>query len=243
MYINGNGALFDTGAIMVRTAPLAQCITDERWRILTVDDAYTELLGRSRAELVGRSPLEFTAPIDQAFNDILLQRLERDGRAFAITKRYVRGDGALQWVSNHVSTFRDGLGPHRLMATCEVRSEPEIGNDLGRLRRDAINLLRTMGSAKRGFGEDLIGSPALEALLHLHLAEMEGRSLTPRCIAVLIAQPEATTVRWLKLLEQRRWVELERAEPLAAGTPLRITIQAQRMMDSVAGTVRPYTDA
>lgn len=228
---------------MVRAAPLAQCITDERLRILTVDDAYVELLGRPREAIVGRSPLDFTAPPDQSLNDSLLQQLDRDGRAFTITKRYVRGDGSLQWVSNHVSSFRDGLGPRRLLATCEVRTEPEIGIELARLRQDAINMVGTIGSAKRAFGADLIGSPALEALLHLHLAEMEGRSLTPRCIGVLIGQPEATTLRWLKVLEQRVLVEMERAGPLESQTPLRITMQAQRMMETIAGMLPPYAEA
>lgn len=228
---------------MVRAAPLAQCITDERLRILTVDDAYVELLGRPREAIVGRSPLDFTAPPDQSLNDSLLQQLDRDGRAFTITKRYVRGDGSLQWVSNHVSSFRDGLGRRRLLATCEVRTEPEIGIELARLRQDAINMVGTIGSAKRAFGADLIGSPALEALLHLHLAEMEGRSLTPRCIGVLIGQPEATTLRWLKVLEQRVLVEMERAGPLESQTPLRITMQAQRMMETIAGMLPPYAEA
>lgn len=228
---------------MVRAAPLAQCITDERLRILTVDDAYVELLGRPREAIVGRSPLDFTAPADQSLNDSLLQQLDRDGRAFTITKRYVRGDGSLQWVSNHVSSFRDGLGRRRLLATCEVRTEPEIGIELARLRQDAINMVGTIGSAKRAFGADLIGSPALEALLHLHLAEMEGRSLTPRCIGVLIGQPEATTLRWLKVLEQRVLVEMERAGPLESQTPLRITMQAQRMMETIAGMLPPYAEA
>jgi PAS domain S-box-containing protein len=229
--------------MMVRAAPLAQCITDERLRILTVDDAYVELLGRPREAIVGRSPLDFTAPPDQSLNDSLLQQLDRDGRAFTITKRYVRGDGSLQWVSNHVSSFRDGLGRRRLLATCEVRTEPEIGIELARLRQDAINMVGTIGSAKRAFGADLIGSPALEALLHLHLAEMEGRSLTPRCIGVLIGQPEATTLRWLKVLEQRVLVEMERAGPLESQTPLRITMQAQRMMETIAGMLPPYAEA
>jgi PAS domain S-box-containing protein len=229
--------------MMVRAAPLAQCITDERLRILTVDDAYVELLGRPREAIVGRSPLDFTAPPDQSLNDSLLQQLDRDGRAFTITKRYVRGDGSLQWVSNHVSSFRDGLGRRRLLATCEVRTEPEIGIELARLRQDAINMVGTIGSAKRAFGADLIGSPALEALLHLHLAEMEGRSLTPRCIGVLIGQPKATTLRWLKVLEQRVLVEMERAGPLESQTPLRITMQAQRMMETIAGMLPPYAEA
>jgi PAS domain S-box-containing protein len=224
----------------VRTAPVAQCIADDDWRIIAVDDAYTELLGRPRDEILGRSPLEFTAPVDQAINDALLRRLSRDERAFRIIKRYVRGDGALQWVSNHVSTFRDGAGPRRILATCEAQDESAAAGDVVRLRRDAVALLRTIGSAKHAFGDDLIGSPALEALLHLYLAEMEGRSLTPRCIAALIRHSEAVTLRWIKVLEQRRYAEVERAIPLDLAAPMRISGVAQRMMEDITGTLQPH---
>lgn len=225
-----------------RTAPLAQCLTDDRCLILTLDDAFVEVLGRPRDEIVGRSPLEFTAPLDQAFNDALLQRLERDGFAFTITKRYIRGDGTLLWVSNHVSSFRDGLGPRRMLATCELRSEPEIVTEVARVRQDALNLARIMTSSKMAFGEDLIGSPALEALLHLHLAEMEGRSLTSDEIAALVTQSRSTTLRWIRVLVERRLVEVERDLTLDGIAPLRITLLAQRMMEQVAGSLRQFAD-
>ncbi len=225
----------------IRSAPLAQCITDERLLILTVDDLYLEVLGRPRDEIVGRSPLEFTAPADQSANDVLLQRLSRDGSAFTIVKRYIRGDGGLQWVRNHVSAFHDSGGVRRILATCEPCSEPQIVTDVARARRDALNLTRMLEAAKQAFGADLIGSPALEALLHLHLAEMEGRSLTPRCIAALIRHPEAVTLRWIKVLEQRRLAEVESEAPLDLAAPMRISGPAQRMMEDVTGRLPAHS--
>ncbi len=225
----------------VRTAPLAQCIIDERWLIVDVDDAYLELLGRPRAEVVGRSPLEFTAPQDQAFNDALLQRLDREGSGFVITKRYIRGDGAVQWVCNHVSAFGDGAGPRRIIATCSVEREPILmGGRQARARQDAANLARIFATAKHGFGDDLIGSPALEALLQLHLAEMEGRSLTTRGMARLIGQAPSTTLRWMRVLEQRGLIEVERDMPLDLAAPLRIGAHAQRTMETIAATLPPF---
>ena len=219
----------------VRSAPVAQCITDERWRIVSADDAYLELLARPRIEVIGRSPLEFTAPGDQVVNDMLLHRLVRHGHAFQITKRYVRGDGQLQWVCNHVSAFADGCGEKRLIATCEPQPDPPATCAEARLRQHATTLLQTVGAAKHAFGADLIGSPALEALLHLYLAEMEGRSLTPRCIAALIRHSEAATLRWIKVLEQRRLAEVERNTPVDMGAPMRISGMAQQMMEDVTG--------
>ncbi len=224
----------------VRSAPVAQCITDGTWRIVSIDDAYSDLLGRPREEIIGRTPLEFTAPSDQAVNDQLLQRLLRDGGAFRIVKRYVRGDGTLQWVSNHVAAFSDGVGPVRIIATCEPQDAPPADSEVARLRQDAVALLRTIGAAKHAFGNDLIGSPALEALLHLHLAEMEGRSLTARCIAALIRHSEAATLRWMTVLEQRRLAEVERDVALDLDAPLRISGSAQRMMEDITGVLSPH---
>lgn len=220
-------------------APLAQCITDEACRILLADDAYLELLARRRDEVLGRSALDFTAPGDRAINHLLLQRLERQGRAFTITKRYVRSDGTLQWVSNHVSAFCDGSGTRRFVATCQPqRAASAATGAVARARQEALALIRTMGAAKHAFGEDLIGSPALEILLHLHIAELEGRSLTPHCLARLIRQSDAATLRWARVLGQRHLAEPERDGPLDSAMPLRIAADAQRLMETVAGTAR-----
>ena len=222
----------------VRSALVAQCITDEHARIMSMDEAYLDLLARPRDEVLGRSALEFTAPGDQVVNDLLLHRLVRHGRAFQITKRYVRGDGSLQWVRNHVSAFADGAGGKRLIATCEPQPEPSASCAEGRLRQGVMALLRTIDAAKHAFGDDLIGSPALEALLHLYLAEMEGRSLTPRCIAGLIRHSEAATLRWIRLLEHRHLAEVERDTPVDLTAPMRISGLAQRMMEDVTGRLR-----
>lgn len=226
----------------VRATRLAQCITDDRMVILAVDDAYVTLLGRERHEIVGRSPLSFTAPVDRAISNAVLQRLRVEGGAFAITKRYLRGDGGLQWVRNHVALFRDGTGPARVIATCEARAEPPLTCDVAWVRRDALTLARMLDAAKRAFGGDMIGTSALEVLLHLHLAEMEGRSLTPRCLAALTGQGDQTTLRWLRVLTERRLTEVERDGSLDLAAPMRITAAAQRMMEEIAGLYRHQPD-
>ncbi|MEH3159638.1 MAG: PAS domain-containing protein [Sphingomonas taxi] len=226
----------------VRATLLAQCITDERLTILAVDDAYLALVGRERREIVGRSPLTFTAPVDRAVNDVLFQRLRVEGRAFAITKRYLRGDGGVQWVRNHVGLFRDGVGSARVIATCEARAEPPLANDVAWVRQDALTLARTLDAARRAFGGDLTATSALEVLLHLYLAEMEGRSLTPRCLAALTGQAEQTTLRWLRVLSERRLAEVERDGPLDLAAPMRIAAAAQRRMEEIASLYRHQPD-
>ena len=87
--------------------------------ILDVDPTYAEMLERDPREIVGRHLLEITDPRDRGNNLALLDGLRDEGRSYIITKRYVRGDGSLVKVRNHVSIFRDGLGAPRLVAATE----------------------------------------------------------------------------------------------------------------------------
>ncbi len=220
---------------MTTTTRLAQCITDTRGIILDADDIYCEIVRRPRHQVLGRSPLTYTLATDRAVNAALLRRLGQGGQAFAITKRYVRGDHALQWVSLHVSAYRDGAGPTRFVATCRPHREPPLAGTVVRARRDAARWIEMLALAKQAFGGDLIAAPALEMLLHLHLAEMECQSLDPSRLAAAIGQSAAATVRWAKVLAQRELVEPERAGMVDEDMPLRITGDAQRMIESVAG--------
>lgn len=219
---------------MTTTAQLAQCITDDRGIIVAADPAYLEILGRLRHEVVGRSPLEFTAACDRGINTALLGRLARHGQAFSITKRYVRGDGGVQWVSIHASALREEGAATRFVATCRPHREPNAAGSILRTRRDATRLADMVALAKLSFGGDLIGSPAFEMLLHLHLAELECRSRAPGCLAEAIGQSTSATIRWARVLVQRGLIERERDGEIAFDTPLRITGEAQRMIESIA---------
>lgn len=218
----------DTGA-----ARLAQCITDERLAILAVDDAFLALVARERSELIGRSPLDFTAPADRLRNGALLRRLTHDGAGFAISKRYVRGDGRLQWVRSHVLRVGDGAGSHHFLATCSGETAPGPVEPLARSRDGAQWLTATLAAAKAAFGNDVIAAAALEILLHLQTAELEGRSLTPAGLARLIALDERTTLRWLRVLEGRGFAECERGGAIGATSPVRITGLAQERMEAL----------
>jgi PAS domain S-box-containing protein len=93
--------------VVVRTA--AQCLADADHRLIACDDAYLELLGRERREVIGRRILDLTYAPDRPANALMLKGLASEGRAFSITKRYVRGDGDLIWVTNGVGSVPTGL--------------------------------------------------------------------------------------------------------------------------------------
>jgi PAS domain S-box-containing protein len=80
--------------------------SDLAGRILNVNGRYCQMLGRSRADLVGRSIEELTHPDDMAQTALLFGKLVRGGAAFEIEKRYLRADGSAVWANTAVSLIR-----------------------------------------------------------------------------------------------------------------------------------------
>ena len=81
--------------------------SDLAGRIVSVNERYCQILGRSRAELVGRLIEELTHPDDLAQTALLFRKLVRGGAAFEIEKRYLRPDGSAVWANTTVSLIRD----------------------------------------------------------------------------------------------------------------------------------------
>lgn len=99
---------------------LGHSLTDQSGRFLAVDQDYSDIVGLSPAAISDKSILDITYEADRDGNDIQLRKLSTEGTPFKIRKRYVRPDGSLIWVENHVSMFRDGIGPQRLVAVTRL---------------------------------------------------------------------------------------------------------------------------
>ena len=82
-------------------------LIDAQDRVSFANDRYCGILGRDRADLIGRSMRDLTHPDDWLPNEALLQRTLADGTPFTIEKRYLRPDGSVVWVRNAVSALRD----------------------------------------------------------------------------------------------------------------------------------------
>ncbi|HZY64072.1 MAG TPA: PAS domain S-box protein [Edaphobacter sp.] len=81
-------------------------LTDLTGRFMMVNECYCNVVGRSQEELLTMNKLDLTAPADLEESRRLLHALAAGGPNFVIEKRYVKPDGSLVWVRNHISAIR-----------------------------------------------------------------------------------------------------------------------------------------
>ena len=80
-------------------SPVGMAIISSDWRWVEVNDALCRMLGRSRGELVGRSPAEATHPDDIARSRDVVDRALGGAGHQDFVKRYVRPDGEVVWAA------------------------------------------------------------------------------------------------------------------------------------------------
>lgn len=116
--------------------------------LVSVNDRYCEIVGRSREEAIGMRMQDMTFPDDLPENKRLFTRLAETGESFEIEKRYVRGDGSLVWVSNSVSAIRDAQG--------RISQAVAISIDIGE-RRLAQNAEKHLASMIASSNDAILG--------------------------------------------------------------------------------------
>lgn len=80
---------------------------DAQGRYLLVNDAYCEITGRSREELLQLTMRDTTYPDDVAASTPPFEALFRGGPPFIIEKRYLRPDGSSVWARKSIVGLRD----------------------------------------------------------------------------------------------------------------------------------------
>jgi len=80
-------------------SPVGMAIIGADWHWLEVNDALCRMLGRTREELVGRSPDEATHPDDLPASRAMLERAIGGAGKQELVKRYVRADGQVVWAN------------------------------------------------------------------------------------------------------------------------------------------------
>jgi len=127
------------------TAGIAQ--TDLNGRFTLVNKRYCDITGREAQVLLGLKMQDITHPDDLANNMVLLKKLKKEGRDFAIEKRYLRPNGEIVWVRNSVCCVNHGLG------------------------KDKYFLAVTQDITKRHRAEEALLSAKNEIAMHAHKLE------------------------------------------------------------------------
>ena len=119
---------------------VATCLVSNDGRIIRVNPAICELLGRTEDELLAMNFLEVTHPDDAALSAELVSDLLAGRRpSLRVTKRYVTGTGRVIWGDVTVSVVfnEDGTVRHRIAQILDVTPERSLRASLMEAERIA----------------------------------------------------------------------------------------------------------
>jgi PAS domain S-box-containing protein len=95
-------------------APFGICVVDADMKVVEVNAAYCEMLGRTEAEVMSASVPDFTHPEDRHRDrEFLPLVLSGELPRYTAEKRYVRGNGEVVWARIVVSALLDPDGRSR----------------------------------------------------------------------------------------------------------------------------------
>jgi PAS domain S-box-containing protein len=179
---------------------IGHVLADDAGRFLSVDTGFSAIMSAPITALVGRTIMEITVPEDRPDTAARIDWLRIAETPFTIRKRYLRDDGSLAWVENHVALLRDGVGPVRIIATITQLSPPPLPHFPGDLLQTARLLLESRRRRDRAFLAELFSDPAWDMLLAIYVCEAEGRVLTVQALCDASHIGASVAVRWARML-------------------------------------------
>lgn len=212
-------------------------------RFLNVDTAFGELMRSSPDAMIGRSVIEMTAPADRAECIAAITRLRQTEQPFQISKRFVRDDGSLLWVTNTVSiTGGSGAAPV-IIATIEPIERRDEVRSPAMLLEAARFIDLSRRQRARVCGPDLAGEPAWELILAAYIIEAEGGVLDLEAMARRGGMSLRSAARWLAVLLDRDLLERELGRDGAAAGAFRLSAAAHRRFERYLSMVQSEHEA
>ena len=124
-----------------KQSPAGIVQTDEHGNMTLVNDRWCEMLGFSRAELLGRNVAEVTdaSSLEATLENV--RRLAEGGPDFQIEKNYRRKDGTILQVQSNVAGLRDAAGRYQgLLAVVLDLTERHRAEAARRLTNERLTL-------------------------------------------------------------------------------------------------------
>lgn len=184
--------------------PTAHCVSTTDGIIIAVDKSFCELLQIDEANLVGESFRSITHPDDIAKSVAMLKALEDRAPPISLEKRYRRTDGETVHVHLLVSLFSNA---NRLISTLSWGRRRETECSPGRLWQAALHVKHVAGIRKLELGIDICSDYVSEIMIHIYLAEAEGRIVAVDQLSESTDLNASTAMRWVKVLEQRGLIQ------------------------------------
>jgi PAS domain S-box-containing protein len=132
-------------------APIGMVITDLDGNFLEVNDAYCQITGYSKKELLapGFSYREYTYPEDLRRNVEKFSSLARgESEVFVIEKRYIHKDGETIWVRASATARRDSEGrPFQIVGLVENITAKKLAEDFLEQKREELNKAKEAAEA------------------------------------------------------------------------------------------------
>jgi diguanylate cyclase (GGDEF)-like protein/PAS domain S-box-containing protein len=177
---------FDLAAAF-HESPLGIVILDREGRWQEANPAWCEILGRPRAELLGRHFNELTHPDDLAAGMEMLATLQGGARSVQAEKRYVDADGNVVHVAESLTARRDDEGrivryvAHVRDTTARVRAEEELAES-ARLFREVLENVDLAALNMDANGTITYCNPELCRLVGWSAEELLGRDWFEICV-------------------------------------------------------------
>ena len=152
---------------IVEHAPLGIAVTDLDGHLIRVNAALCEIAGRTEGELVGRHYVTLSHPDDRPATLEAFRQLHRgELPAYAMEKRYVRGDGSVAEVEVASALLRDAAGRprHQLGIVQDVSERAALQQSLSEkmAQESALAELSQQAVAERDI--DALGASAVATL-------------------------------------------------------------------------------
>ena len=206
------------------------CTADFGGRLLSVNPAFTRVLGWTREQLLARPFLELVHPDDLPATLAELDNLARGALTLNFENRYICKDGSWRWLS-----WRAAPDPARGVIVATARDETELRKARDSLKRseeqhrvtlrsigDAvlvtdtegrITLLNAVAEALTGWAEhEAKGRPATEVLRIVH---ERSRDLVPSPVAAVLSSGQACDLANHTILVARDGTERSIADSAA----------------------------
>lgn len=223
--------------LVIATMQAGHLILDLAGHMRGIDEHFCALMRAQWSDMIGRPVLDITAPADREECGEAIRLLCDTGRSFRLSKRFIRDDQTLVWVTNTVSLMQGSDGQDVIVATIDPLIEDDERQP-ALLLGSARFLDACKGDRQAVFDASLFPDTAWDAILAAYIAEAEGGAIDVVSLAARLGVSLDRAGRWVDVLITQQVLEIETRRSSPDTTKcFRLTAAAHRMLEEHLGRV------